>query len=466
MEQELSAGPLRCKFADGELRYIKLGDTEVVRRVFFAVRTKTWDTLTPKLSNLDISRTETGFSIVFDARCERGAAGFDSDGAFSWSGKIEGKRDGTITFSVTGAPTRDFATNRIGICVLFGTPTVCGQKYTLTGKDGPRTGTFPKSVNAPLTFEDNFSELRYGNVRVSATGDGLFSMEDQRNFADSSFKAYQTMPYAYPNLTKGDVRTQTITIKPEGFLQAVKQRESKTTQLVLGEPLAYAILPEIRMGSTGERNWFHGINHDREKAKAAESVSFAYFPTEHLYDDDTCWENVPVITELAESARQFAPGKPIDIHHIALTLTHPRPAPEPRNASPMGAAWAAACLKYAALAGVRSTTFDMGPGHASRVLKALQPLIGKPFRHVSIRSTALVTPLDAYGIGESVIIINKTGVRQQATLEKLAPGSWQAIELHGQSPAGILPKPTGVATRGGKTNLNLAPHEVRILSRR
>ncbi|WP_309720112.1 hypothetical protein [Armatimonas sp.] len=465
MEQELRAGPLRCKFADGELRYIKLGDTEVVRRVFFAVRTKTWDTLTPRLSNLDISRTESGFSIVFDARCERDATGYDSEGAFNWSGKIEGKRDGTIVFTVTGAPTRDFETNRIGLCVLFGTPTVCGQKYTLQAKDGPRTGTFPKLVNAPLTFEEDFTELRYGNVRVSATGDGLFSMEDQRNFADSSFKAYQIMPYAYPKLTKGDAHTQTITIKPEGFLQAVKKRESKTSQLVLGEPVSGATLPEIRTGSTGERNWFHGINHDREKAKAAASISFAYFPVEHLYDDDTCWENVPVIVELAESARQFAPGKPLDIHHIALTLTHPRTAPEPRNASPMGAAWAAVCLKYAGLAGVRSATFDMGPGYANRVLKALTPLVGKPLRSVSVNSTALTAPVEAFGAGQSVVVVNKTGVRQQASLEKLPPGKWDAIELQGQTPAGVMPKPVGISVRGGKTNLNLAPHEVRILTR-
>ena len=462
MEQELKAGPLRCKFADGELRYLKLGDTELVRRVFFGVRTKTWDTLVPKLTRCDIAQTPDTFTIALEARCERGAAGFDSDGAFAWSGKIEGKRDGTITFSVTGAPTRDFETNRIGLCVLFGTPTVCGQKYELAGKDGPRSGIFPVSVNAPLTFEENFHELRYGNVKVSATGDGLFSMEDQRNFADSSFKAYITMPYAYPELKKGEAHTQTVTIALTGSTPPIKPQLG--TVLTVGDTVTSCAFPEIRMGSTGERNWFHGINHDREKAKAAPSISFAYFPVEHLYDDDTCWENVPVITELAESARQFAPGKPIDIHHIALTLTHPRPAPEPRNASPMGAAWAAACLKYAALAGVRSTTFDVGPGHASRVLKALQPLVGKPFRHVSTRSAALITPIDAYGIGESVIIINKTAIRQQATLEKLAPGSWQAIELHGQSPAGILPKPTGVATRGGKTNLNLAPHEVRILT--
>ncbi|WP_395094654.1 hypothetical protein [Armatimonas sp.] len=469
MERELKAGPLRCKFADGELRYIKLGDTELVRRVFFAVRTKTWDTLAPKLTRCDIAQTPDTFTITLEAICERGAAGFDSDGGYAWSGKIEGKRDGTITFSVTGAPTRDFSTNRIGICVLFGTHTVCGQKYELAGKDGPRSGTFPVFVNAPLTFEQNFHELRYGNVKVSAMGDGLFSMEDQRNFADSSFKAYVTMPYAYPELKEGDAHSQTVTIALTGSAPPVRPAKPVQGTLLTVEGFGAVpgrVLPEIRTGSTGERNWFHGINHDREKAKAAPSISFAYFPVEHLYDDDTCWENVPVITELAESARQLAPGKPIDIHHIALTLTHPRPAPEPRNASPMGAAWAADCLKYAALAGVRSATFDMGPGHASRVLKALQPLVGKPFRPVSVRSSALVPPIDAYGIGESVIIINKTGVRQQATLEKLAPGNWQAVELHGQTPAGILPKPTGVTTRGGKTNLNLAPHEVRILSRR
>ena len=467
MEQELRAGPLRCKFADGELRYIKLGDTELVRRVFVGVRTKTWDTLTPKLTQCDITRTNDSFRIALTALCERGvgAAGYDSDGGFSWSGTIEGKRDGTILFTVTGAPTRDFETNRIGISVLFGTPTVCGQKYDVVGKDGTtRTGSFPKFVNAPLMFEPEFSELRYGNVRVSLSGEGIFSMEDQRNFADASFKAYGVFPFSYPNLKKGEEHTQAVTIKPEGFLQAIKQQPSDKTLLTVGDFVPSRTFPEIRTGSTGERNWFHAINHDREKARAAESISFAYFPTEHNYDDDTCWENVPVIVELAESARQFAPGKPIDIHHIALTLTHPRPTPEPRNASPMGAAWAVVCLKYAALAGVRSATFDMGLGYANRVLKTLQPFVGKPVRSVAVTSGALTAPLEAFGLGESMIVVNKTGVRQQAMLEQLPAGKWEALELHGQTPAGMLPGNTAVRVSGGKTNLNLAPYEVRILT--
>jgi hypothetical protein len=464
MEFSLSAGPIRCKLVDGELRYLKIGDTEIVRRVFFAVRTKTWDTLTPRISVSSIKTRPGSFELAFEAECERSAAGYDSDGAYSWAAKVVGTNDGTITFTVTGIPQRDFETNRIGLCVLFGTPTVCGKRYQLKTPKGSRNGTFPTFVNAPLMFEPDFSELRYDNVSVSLSGDGLFSMEDQRNFADSSFKAYAVMPYPYPKLKTNEEHTQTITIRATGESRRTLQPASTT--LKVGELVPGRVLPEIRQGSTGERNWFHGINHDREKAKAAEAISFAYFPVEHLFDDDTCWENVPVITELAESARQFAPGKPIDLHHIALTLTHPRPAPEPRNASPMGAAWAAACLKYAALAGVRSTTFDMGPGYANRVLKALTPLVGQPIRQVRVLGSELVPTVDAFGVGESVVVLNKTARRQRANLEGLAAGAWTARELHGQTAAGTLPEPTAVRVSGGKTNLNLAPHEVRILTRR
>jgi hypothetical protein len=464
MEKELWAGPVRCKFADGELRYLKIGDTELVRRVFFAVRTKTWDTLTPKLTNVSMTNTKNTFTITLEARCERRDEGYDSEGAYAWSGTITGKADGTITFAVTGAPLRDFSSNRIGLCVLFGTPDLCGKPYELLGKDGGRVGKFPTQVNAPLTFEEDFTELRYDQAVVQLTGAGRFSMEDQRNFGDSSFKAYATLPYAYPDVKEGDGFTQTVTITPLKKRQMVST-ESARTLLTVGPQVPGRVLTRIRTSSTGERNWFHGINHDREKAKAAPTISFAYFPTEHNFDDDTCWDNVPVIVELAESARKFAPGKPIDIHHIALTLTHPRPTPEPRNANPMGAAWVATCLKYASLAGVQSATFDMGPGYANRVLKALKPLIGQPIRQVLVSSSALVTPVDAFGVGESLVVINKTGIRQQARLENLVSGRWQATELSGQTPAGVLPRPTPVRTPGNSTNLNLAPHEVRLLTR-
>src|SRR5258708_2214068 len=40
----LRAGPVRLKFADGELRYLRVGDKEIIRRIYFAVRAGNWDT--------------------------------------------------------------------------------------------------------------------------------------------------------------------------------------------------------------------------------------------------------------------------------------------------------------------------------------------------------------------------------------------------------------------------------------
>jgi hypothetical protein len=56
---QLQAGPLSVLFEDGDLRYIRHGDREVVRRVYVAVRDRNWGTVLPRLSNLKIERTLT-----------------------------------------------------------------------------------------------------------------------------------------------------------------------------------------------------------------------------------------------------------------------------------------------------------------------------------------------------------------------------------------------------------------------
>lgn len=419
---ELRAGPIRCRFADGELRYVKVGSHELVRRVFMGVRTKTWDTIVPRLTRVKIDKMADRFHIDLEAVCEREKAGYDSDGFYKWSGTIHGYPDGTIKFTVTGAPTRDFETGRLGLCVLFGTPEVCGTDYQIVSKDGrTRTGTFPAPVNFPLMFEPDFVELinfrdDTHRVKVAADGDCVFSMEDQRNFGDTSFKAYAPLDYAYPNLKAGDTKTQSITITPSGYIGSAGDAPPEVTYLTRGA-LTDARVPQLKLGSKGERNWFITVNQERDKTRAASAVSFAYFPVEHLYDDDVCWENVPCIQELAESARKIAPGKPIDIHHIALTLTHPRPTPEPRNQDAFGAAWAAACIKYASLAGVRSATFDFGPGPATDLVRAFAGFAGQPIRTVNVASGALIPPVEAFGIGEKTVVINKTDAPQRTTLD-------------------------------------------------
>lgn len=471
MIEELQAGPVRCRFADGELRYLKIGQTELVRRVFFAVRSKTWDTPYPRFVKSKVTKTETSFLIELEAEVERGMTGYDSDASYRWSGKIEGRADGTITFWAAGEPMRDFESNRIGLCVLLGTPETCERPYQLTGADGTkRTGVFPKLVNAPLTFEPNFSQLAYKTsdgreVTVAATGSAgtIFSMEDQRNFGDSSYKAYAPLPYAYPNVKKGERYEEQLTITVSGGASAAKKAAATNTVLTLGEVVPERVFPTIKQGSAPTRIGYHGINHEREKTKAMSPVLWAYYPTEHLFDDDTCWENASCTVPQADTVRSYYPGADLAIDNIKLAPSHPRPAPDPRNASPFGAAWAALCLKYAALAGIRTAEFAMGSGHAARVLNILTPLKGQPLRNVVATSDALVVPVEAFGIGKRIVVINKTGVRQQATLVGLGAGAWKAIELHGQTAPGTQPPAGKVTVRGGRASLNLAPYEVRLL---
>lgn len=417
---ELRAGPLRCRFADGELRYLKIGNVELVRRIFFAVRTKTWDTLAPTFPSVRYEIGEDRFRIRFDAVCERGMKGYDSDGAFQWSGEIVGEPDGQIRFRATGGPTRDFEGNRVGICVLFGTPDVCGTEYEVVTENGrTREARFPQQVNAPLTFEERFLRLRSRRgpgqrVLVNLEGDGIFSMEDQRNFADSSFKAYATLPYAYPKLRAGQAFTQTVTITPEGYPSAHRYSDDEVSSVLSGAGPTGRV-PSLRIGSRGERNWFNQVNQEREKTRAQSEVAFAYFPVEHLRDDDTCWENVPCIVELAASARAIAPGKPVDIRHVAITPSHPHPTVDPRNAGPFGAAWAAACVGYASLAGVRSASFDFGPGEATRMIQRLRAWEGRPVGALRVTSAALVPPVLGFTFGLDTVLINRTDEVQRVS---------------------------------------------------
>ena len=49
--KKLVAGNISCLFENGNLRYLKAGDTEFVRLIYFAVRDKNWATATYKIEN-------------------------------------------------------------------------------------------------------------------------------------------------------------------------------------------------------------------------------------------------------------------------------------------------------------------------------------------------------------------------------------------------------------------------------
>src|SRR5579862_8618274 len=96
--QWLKAGPVRAKLEDGELRYLFVGDKEIVRRIYFGVRDGNWATAMPKFTKIEVNKNEDGFTVNLAADCRMGKVDY------SWTGVINGDADGIITFKATGVP--------------------------------------------------------------------------------------------------------------------------------------------------------------------------------------------------------------------------------------------------------------------------------------------------------------------------------------------------------------------------
>lgn len=112
VRRPLRAGPLTLEYEDGDLRYIRLGDREVVRRWYVAVRDRDWGTVPGHLSGENIEIESDHFRIEYCVEHRQG----DID--LAWTGSISGTAEGTIRFRMEGIARSTFLRNRIGFCVL------------------------------------------------------------------------------------------------------------------------------------------------------------------------------------------------------------------------------------------------------------------------------------------------------------------------------------------------------------
>jgi hypothetical protein len=110
--QTLRAGELSVVFQNGALRYIRLGQTEVLRAIAFLVRDENWGTYAPAIENLEIDQSESGFTVSYKATC------FSANASIEYETQIIGKADGSLVFEAQAMPKADFLTNRTGFVVL------------------------------------------------------------------------------------------------------------------------------------------------------------------------------------------------------------------------------------------------------------------------------------------------------------------------------------------------------------
>ena len=64
----LTAGPITAVFDNGALRYIRLGDVEVLRAIAFLVPDENWGTFAAEISDLKVKQGKTGVLDYFFER--------------------------------------------------------------------------------------------------------------------------------------------------------------------------------------------------------------------------------------------------------------------------------------------------------------------------------------------------------------------------------------------------------------
>jgi hypothetical protein len=67
------------------LRYIRLGNREILRGIYAAVRDEVWGTIAPEISNINLEAEQDHFRLTFEVNCRRNEIDFVWQGTISAS---------------------------------------------------------------------------------------------------------------------------------------------------------------------------------------------------------------------------------------------------------------------------------------------------------------------------------------------------------------------------------------------
>jgi D-apionolactonase len=244
----LKTGPLELALDGADLRYVRFAGTEIVRRLYPAVRDEAWRTPAPTLEPAVVSG--------YDDRIEISVAGsFRHEAiALDWTSEIEAHASGLVRYGFRATARGAFSYNRFGLCLLQPLAGIVGQPYRYMGPAGEQTGALTQQIGPqarvdglPQPLIGPFSRLeiglaQLGTLRMRFEGD-LFELEDQRNWTDASYKTYgPQLALGFPHhAVDGQRFEQVIEIEPAWTPRPPEQVERAT--LTLGRPIG--TLPRI-----------------------------------------------------------------------------------------------------------------------------------------------------------------------------------------------------------------------------
>jgi len=249
----LQAGSLSAVLEGIDLRYVRVGGREIIRRLFVAVRDDSWGTIQPSVENLHVEEGDGRFRVTFDAFHESGPI------SFRWKGELTGA-DGILDCLMDGVAGTDFPYNRIGFCVLHPMEHA-GSSYRARTPDAEIEGALPTEIGAQRVEDGKLWPLFPSYERLELDlGDGvtanfefegdLFEMEDQRNWTDASFKTYSTpLALGWPHRAEAGQRiTQHVRLSVAGAARA--RADDGPARIELGEVVG--TLPAIGLGLSPE----------------------------------------------------------------------------------------------------------------------------------------------------------------------------------------------------------------------
>jgi hypothetical protein len=213
-QTKLKAGELDLIYENGAIRRIRLGDTEIIRMIYAAVRDRDWETIEPKIEAETIKTEVASFEISLKVRYQAGPIDFYAEYQISGS-------NNKILFRMEGEALSEFLKNRIGFCVLHPIQECAGKPGQAIHPDGSSSEfVFPEQISAHQPVK-NLQAMHWepgSGIKSSLGFSGdIFEMEDQRNWTDASFKTYCTpLELPFPaRIQKGETISQEVELMVE-----------------------------------------------------------------------------------------------------------------------------------------------------------------------------------------------------------------------------------------------------------
>jgi D-apionolactonase len=244
---ELRAGPVRLQLDGADLRGLQLGARPVVQRVYPAFRDADWRTAPIVVRHRRIDRGARSFVAVLE-----GTACLD-ELDLAWTARAEGREDGTVSYVLDAEARRPFASRRLGLCVHLDAAACTGARAVAGGGERGGERRLGELISPQPLDGESFTpmigpftrlalSLADGSEVTLGTAETRFELEDQRNWGDSSLKAYSSGPPQALHRARGDRVHQEVRL---GFAAPRQDNGPLRGEQVVtvGSPTSRAMVP-------------------------------------------------------------------------------------------------------------------------------------------------------------------------------------------------------------------------------